>query len=99
MSTLLAEDYRVAAEPSVREADGAGEALPVYLQEIGRVPLLTGPAEVELATAIETGTAAAEQLTQRELLSPAEVTQAEAELAQGREARRRLIEANLRLVV
>jgi RNA polymerase primary sigma factor len=96
---MLAEDYQVAAEPSVREADGAGEALPVYLQEIGRVPLLTGPAEVELATAIETGVAAADQLTQRELLSPAEVDQFERELARGREARRRLIEANLRLVV
>jgi RNA polymerase primary sigma factor len=99
MATLLAEEYRAAVEPPVRESDGAGEALPVYLQEIGRVPLLTGPAEVELATAIETGLAAAELLTQRDLLSPAEIEQAEDELARGREARRRLIEANLRLVV
>jgi RNA polymerase primary sigma factor len=99
MATLLAEEYRVAGEPPVRESDGAGEALPVYLQEIGRVPLLTGPAEVELATAIETGLAAAELLTQRDLLSQAEIEQAEDELARGREARRRLIEANLRLVV
>jgi RNA polymerase primary sigma factor len=99
MATLLAEEYRVAGEPLVREPDGAGEALPVYLQEIGRVPLLTGPAEVELATAIETGLAAAELLTQRDLLSQAEIEQAEDELARGREARRRLIEANLRLVV
>ena len=44
MATLLAEEYRATVEPPVRESDGAGEALPVYLQEIGRVPLLTGPA-------------------------------------------------------
>ena len=99
MATLLAEEYRVAGEPPVRESDGAGEALPVYLQEIGRVPLLTGPAEVELATAIEAGLVAAELLTQRDLLSQAEIEQAEDEQARGREARRRLIEANLRLVV
>ena len=54
---------------------------------------------MELATAIEAGLAAAELLTQRELLSQAEIEQAEDELARGREARRRLIEANLRLVV
>jgi RNA polymerase primary sigma factor len=99
MAMLLAEEPVVSVEAQVPEPDGAGEALPVYLQEIGRVPLLTASAEVELATAIETGLAASERLRQSESLTAAEVEQLEAQINHGREARRRLIEANLRLVV
>jgi len=104
MAIVLAEEYPVSPAPtaSARETDGAGEALPVYLQEIGRVPLLTGPAEVELATAIESGLAATQLLATDSSPSalPAEEIEAlEQTVWQGREARRRLIEANLRLVV
>jgi RNA polymerase primary sigma factor len=99
MATLLAEEYPVNADAPERGLDSAGEALPVYLQEIGRVPLLTGPAEVELATAIEVGLAAAERLRQSTLESLDERLELEELIWKGREARRRLIEANLRLVV
>ena len=99
MATLLAEEFPTNAEAPSRELDGAGEALPVYLQEIGRVPLLTGPAEVDLATAIEIGLAAAERLRRDEDIGDDEREQLEADVRAGREARRRLIEANLRLVV
>src|SRR5690349_22323211 len=99
MATLLAEDYAVSAEAPVRELDGAGEALPVYLQEIGRVPLLNGAAEVELATAIEIGQEAAVRLEQAESLTPAELDELEAQVRAGQDARGRLIVANLRLVV
>ena len=99
MSIMLAEEYPVGSDLPVRETDGAGEALPVYLQEIGRVPLLTATAEVELASAYEAGLAAAERLRSEPDLSPDEIEQLQDAVIRGREARRRLIEANLRLVV
>jgi RNA polymerase primary sigma factor len=43
-------------------ADGAGEVLPLYLREIGRVPLLTAADEVRLAQAMEHGREALERL-------------------------------------
>jgi RNA polymerase primary sigma factor len=99
MASLLAEDYSGHVEAPVRELDGAGEALPVYLQEIGRVPLLNGAAEVELATAIEIGQEAAARLEQADSLEPAEIDELEAQVRAGQDARGRLIVANLRLVV
>jgi RNA polymerase primary sigma factor len=99
MSTLLAEEFPVIAESPVVEPDGAGEALPVYLQEIGRVPLLTAAAEVELATAMEIGLEAAQRLQSGEPLAEGERESLEEQIRRGLEARRRLIEANLRLVV
>ena len=99
MATLLAEDYPVGPEVLPAQSDGTGEALPVYLQEIGRVPLLTAAAEVELATAMETGLAAAERLADRAELGAEETDQLEEQVRAGRRARRRLVEANLRLVV
>src|SRR4051794_13507322 len=49
------------APAPTREPEQVGEALPLYLQEIGRVKLLTGPDEVRLAMAIEEGTGARDQ--------------------------------------
>jgi RNA polymerase primary sigma factor len=85
--------------PPLSDSEPAGEALPLYLQEIGRVPLLSGAEEVELARAIERGTLAAERLRTDHDLAPATQEELEADVADGDEARRRLIEANLRLVV
>ncbi len=81
-----------------QESDQVGDALPLYLQEIGRVALLTGPQEVELAQAIEAGKLAQQELQQGHL-APERVEQLAEEVAKGDLARRRLIEANLRLVV
>ncbi|MEU3016143.1 MULTISPECIES: RNA polymerase sigma factor RpoD [unclassified Nocardiopsis] len=67
----------------------------LYLREIGRVPLLTAREEVDLAKAVEAGLYA-------QRLAPDQVRSAD-ELAalveEGGRAKRRLIEANLRLVV
>ncbi len=84
--------------PTPQESDQVGDALPLYLQEIGRVALLTGPQEVELAKAMEAGNLAKPQL-QQGLLSPDQVEELAEAVAKGDLARRRLIEANLRLVV
>lgn len=75
-------------------AEGVGVADPVrmYLREIGRVRLLTGPEEVELAIAIKRGDA---ELERRNRNKPYDQGLIDA----GMEARRKLTEANLRLVV
>ncbi|HLI26979.1 MAG TPA: RNA polymerase sigma factor RpoD [Chloroflexota bacterium] len=82
----------------LRETELAGEALPLYLQEIGRVPLLSAAQEVALAQAIERGNAAAARLRAGEV-EAATRAELEAAVRAGEEARRQLIEANLRLVV
>jgi RNA polymerase primary sigma factor len=99
MAAMLAEEYPLEATLPTIQSDGVGEALPVYLQEIGRVPLLTAAREVELATAIEAGVAAAARLAEGESLGPDEIEQLTVTQLRGQFARARLIEANLRLVV
>jgi RNA polymerase primary sigma factor len=87
-----------ASAPGSASSDNAGEALPLYLREIGRVPLLTASDEVRLAQAIERGREAGE------CLAANDVTEAEHEelqdlVHQGAAAREALTDANLRLVV
>ena len=78
--------------------DGAGEVLPLYLREIGRVPLLTASDEVRLAQAIERGREAAERLAAEDV-SDIEREELQDLIAQGNLAREGLTDANLRLVV
>ncbi len=59
---ITEDELAVVPEAPVREPEQVGEALPLYLQEIGRVKLLTGADEVELAMAIETGNFARDRL-------------------------------------
>ena len=86
-----------AFEPAA--ADAAGEALPLYLREIGRVPLLTAQDEVRLSQAIEGGRAALERLQSENHLDDAERQQLLDLVSQGDTAREALADANLRLVV
>jgi len=71
----------------------------MYLQEIGRFPLLTPQQEVELAMQAEAGARAEEQLAENEALATAERVILERTIRNGDKARKRLVEANLRLVV
>jgi RNA polymerase primary sigma factor len=72
----------------------------MYLQEIGRVPLLDTQQEVELSMHMEAGRRAAEKLSEAgEDLAPEERIILERTRRQGDAAQRRLVEANLRLVV
>jgi RNA polymerase primary sigma factor len=89
----------VASEETLR--DGLGESLALYLQEIGRVPLLTASDEVRLSQAIERGRLAAERLERggRESPTDAEREALLAEVRAGDVARAELTSANLRLVV
>jgi RNA polymerase primary sigma factor len=84
---------------------GSADSVRIYLREIGRVPLLTGPQEVDLAQRIERGAAAAEKLADMsavdglDALSFAERRKLERACRDGEEAKSQLIQANLRLVV
>ncbi|WP_406093124.1 sigma-70 family RNA polymerase sigma factor [Kitasatospora purpeofusca] len=97
------EDHEETAGPGRPAADPSGPAadlLRQYLREIGRIRLLTAAEEVDLARRIEAGLFAEERLHRR---PPPTDDRLAAELGTlvliGRLAKRRLIEANLRLVV
>ncbi|MFD4631988.1 RNA polymerase sigma factor [Streptomyces sp. NPDC058284] len=70
-----------------------------YLREIGRIPLLTAAEEVELARAVEAGLFAEEKLGNATDLDSQLALDLDKLVVMGRMAKRRLIEANLRLVV
>ncbi|MYS82176.1 RNA polymerase sigma factor [Embleya scabrispora] len=89
-------------EDAPRTAESGGSSadlLRQYLREIGRVPLLSAADEVDLARRVEAGLFAGERLLGDPPADPA-VRDALATLVRdGERAKRRLIEANLRLVV
>jgi RNA polymerase primary sigma factor len=76
----------------------------MYLRDIGKVPLITGPEEIVLARCVEAGLAATARLDGDEeesalLADRARVTEDERLRREGLAAKRILTEANLRLVV
>ncbi|MET0832062.1 MAG: RNA polymerase sigma factor RpoD [Acidimicrobiia bacterium] len=71
----------------------------MYLQQIGRYPLLTSQQEVELSMQMEAGIRAEEKLAAGGDLSIDEKVFIERAVRQADKARKRLVEANLRLVV
>jgi RNA polymerase primary sigma factor len=70
-----------------------------YLREIGRIPLLTAADEVELARRVEAGLFAEERLASTPDPDSRLAVDLDRLVVMGRMAKRRLIEANLRLVV
>ena len=99
-----AAETEEADEPSAPVLDeGSGPAADLfrqYLREIGRVALLTAVEEVELARQVEAGLFAEEYLNSRPALDDDRLADELDQLVVlGRIAKRRLIEANLRLVV
>lgn len=100
----LVEDAVEEAEPArATRTDRGGPSSDLfrqYLREIGRIPLLTAVEEVELARRVEAGLFAEEKLGNTPDInnSPLAVD-LDRLVVLGRMAKRRLIEANLRLVV
>ncbi|WP_249801397.1 RNA polymerase sigma factor [Kitasatospora humi] len=95
-----------AARPSdarldaLREGTGpAADLFRQYLREIGRIRLLTAAEEVELARQVEAGLFAEEHLHRHGLPDGPLADELDQLVVLGRTAKRRLIEANLRLVV
>lgn len=74
------------------------DAVRLYLRDISPVALLTAEDEVTLAKAMEAGRLAAVRLHSGDF-NPEDRERLEREVAEGKEARRKLTEANLRLVV
>ncbi|MFI6443666.1 RNA polymerase sigma factor [Kitasatospora sp. NPDC050543] len=91
------------AAPPARSLDAAaGPAADLfrqYLREIGRIRLLTAAEEVELAHQIEAGLFAEERLHRTPAPGDRLADELDHLVVLGRIAKRRLIEANLRLVV
>ena len=81
------------------QAEPALDSVQHYLQEIGRVSLLSAAEEVELAERMERGKAAVVRLASAEVLNAQLRTALRADIFSGQDARRHLIQANLRLVV
>ncbi|MFE3886391.1 sigma-70 family RNA polymerase sigma factor [Streptomyces lydicus] len=91
----------IVPQPAPRPEAGSPSAdlFRQYLREIGRIPLLTAAEEVELARRVEAGLFAEEKLTTTPDLSSQLAHDLDRLVVRGRMAKRRLIEANLRLVV
>jgi len=70
-----------------------------YLREIGQYPLLTDVQEVELAKAIEDGEKAQEKIDKAKKLTDKQRRDLQTKARVGRQAKRRFIQSNLRLVV
>jgi RNA polymerase primary sigma factor len=88
----LIDDLRAVQDPTL-------DSIQYYLQEIGRVPLLTAAEEIELAERMARGEAAEARLEADENLMPQLRDALHEDAARGKAARRHLIQANLRLVV
>jgi RNA polymerase primary sigma factor len=86
LATQLAEEYA----PETPAA--------IYLRDISRVPLLTADEEIQLAQTYEQGRVASRRLVEG-MPDPVDREQLEETARKGEEARRRLTESNLRLVV
>ncbi|MER5937156.1 RNA polymerase sigma factor [Streptomyces sp. NPDC001928] len=85
-----------------RAADNSGPSSDLfrqYLREIGRISLLTAAEEVDLARRVEAGLFAEEKLGSTPDLDSQLALDLDRLVVLGRMAKRRLIEANLRLVV
>jgi len=93
------EDALAATALSTDELVHVSDPVRMYFQEIGRYPLLTSQQEVELAMQMETGARAEEKLASGVELDDAERILLERQVRLADRARKRLVEANLRLVV
>ena len=85
---------------SVPEGTNIEDPVRMYLKEIGKVPLLSADEEVELAKEMEIGDNALQQLVEMEdELDEDTRNELEELVARGDAAKKKLAEANLRLVV
>ena len=86
---------------SVPDGVSIEDPVRMYLKEIGKVPLLSAEEEIELAKNMEAGAVSREENATEEELAEIkeEIKNLQKDLDAGDEAKKRLAEANLRLVV
>ncbi|HWG99847.1 MAG TPA: sigma-70 family RNA polymerase sigma factor, partial [Pilimelia sp.] len=102
IETVTDPTAEVRTEADLDAVDDRGvsaDLVRAYLNGIGRTRLLTAVEEVELARRIEAGLFAEEKLTGTCPISPELRADLAVVAAEGRSAKDRLLEANLRLVV
>jgi RNA polymerase primary sigma factor len=99
----FAREARSARDDDLALKAPTNDPVRMYLKEIGKVPLLTAEQEVILAKAIEEGEAATAELDKAaaeiKKLSPTRLRELQRVERHGQLAKKKLIEANLRLVV
>ncbi|MFN8499876.1 MAG: sigma-70 family RNA polymerase sigma factor [Anaerolineae bacterium] len=97
---LALEEEEVEEPGKIIDFSGVDEddAVRLYMLEVGRVPLLSGEEEIELAQQMERGLAARKLLGDR-VHAPDRRLQLEAAMREGEAARRHLVQANARLVM
>ncbi len=99
----FAREARSARDEELALKAPTNDPVRMYLKEIGKVPLLTAEQEVILAKAIEEGEAATAELDKAAASghrpAPARLRELQRTERQGQLAKKKLIEANLRLVV
>jgi RNA polymerase primary sigma factor len=93
------EAPEVLAEEAENDAEPIEDSVQTYLREIGQVSLLTAADEISLAQDIISGLEARQALEQFDTLALRERLALERTIAKGDDARRTLIQSNLRLVV
>ncbi len=84
---------------SVPDGISIEDPVRMYLKEIGKVPLLTAEQEIDLAKQMEAGLEAEKTIAENKKLTDAKKKELEQAIYAGNEAKKRLAEANLRLVV
>src|SRR6266487_3531622 len=99
----FAREARLARDEELALKAPTNDPVRMYLKEIGKVPLLTAEQEVILAKAIEEGEAATAELDKAvdggKKLSTTRLRELQRVERQGQLGKKKLIEANLRLVV
>src|SRR5919197_1538027 len=99
----FAREARSARDEELALKAPTNDPVRMYLKEIGKVPLLTAEQEVILAKAIEEGEASTAEIDKvhdgAKKLSPTRLRELQRTERQGQLAKKKLIEANLRLVV
>ena len=88
-----------ADEPDSSDNEPIEDSVQLYLQEIGQVALLTAEEERDLAMQITRSKEARLRLTNEDYATGRERLELERLILRGEDARRKLIQANLRLVV
>ena len=94
----FAREARLARDEELALKAPTNDPVRMYLKEIGKVPLLTAEQEVILAKAIEEGEAATAELGKTPART-ARIRELQRVEREGQLAKKKLIEANLRLVV
>ena len=97
--TLKASEEDDAPAQTVMTAGATADPVKDYLKQIGRVALLNAELEVELATRVEAGLFAEAKLKDEKKLEKKLKRELEWLVEDGKRAKNRLLEANLRLVV